>query len=86
MNAILKKKSSNAEEIIKTELTYYRNTHRAEGIGPPSLFKINKITHKERLTNLCILLGGMNDKLVRLPGNLCSEVIMLNLIVRRNLF
>ena len=68
LNVILKGKP-NAEEIVKTELTYYRNTHRSEVIASPNLFKLNKVSHEERLTNLCILLGGMSNTVTRLPDN-----------------
>ena len=69
LNAILKKRATNAEEIVKTELTYYRNTHRSEVVASPLLFKLNKVSHEERLTNLCILLGGMSHSLTKLPDN-----------------
>ena len=69
LNAILKKKPNNSEENVKTELTYYRNTHRSEVIASPSLFKLNKVSHEERLTNLCVLLGGITHEVAILPGN-----------------
>ena len=62
LNGILNKKPDMAEQIVKTELTYYRNTHKAEMIASPSLFKLNKISLEERLTNLCVLLGDVNDR------------------------
>ena len=43
----------------KTEVIYYRN-----------LFKLNKISHKDRLVNLGILLGSNNpDQNTTLPTN-----------------
>ena len=58
------------EQIVRTELSYYRNTHKADVIASPSLFKLNKITHEEQLTNLCVMLGGMNNRLITvLPRN-----------------
>ena len=70
LNTILSEKPDMMEQIVRTELTYYRNTHKAEVIASPSLFKLNKISHEERLTNLCVLLGGMSDRSITiLPGN-----------------
>ena len=43
-------------KIVKTELTFYCNTHKMDMLARPDLFKLNKITHLERLENLMILL------------------------------
>ena len=45
------------ERIVKVELTYYRTTHKTDMLSRPDLFRLNKITHKERLENLLILLS-----------------------------
>ena len=45
---------------MQTELPYYRDTHKSEVSGTPDLFKLNKISHKDRLINLCVLLRGMS--------------------------
>ena len=50
-------------------MAYYRNTHRSEVIASPLLFKLNKVTHEERLTNLCVLLDGLTHCITRLPDN-----------------
>ena len=55
--SILSQKPDVADEIVKTELTYYMNIHKAEVIASPSLFKLNKVIHKERLINLCVVRG-----------------------------
>ena len=39
-------------------MAYYRDTHRADVIADPHLFKLNKLSHEDRLGNLCILLAG----------------------------
>ena len=41
---------------VKSELTYYKHTHRTEVIANPRLFKLTKITHEERLSNLLVIL------------------------------
>ena len=35
------------EKIIRTELSFYRDTHKADVIQQPDLFKINGISHDE---------------------------------------
>ena len=45
------------ERIVKVELTYYRTTHETDMLSHPDLFRLNKITHEERLENLLILLS-----------------------------
>ena len=39
------------EKVVKVELTYYWYAHKPEVIARPDLFKLNKITHEERLEN-----------------------------------
>ena len=68
LNVILKGKHN--AEIVKTEPTYYRNTHQSKVIASPNLFKLNQVSHEEKLTNHCILLDGMSITLTRLPDNL----------------
>ena len=55
---IIQKKPDIAEHIIRVELAYYRDTHKADVISTPELFRLNKVTHEERLTNLSVLLSG----------------------------
>ena len=70
LNSILKEKPDKIEQIVRTELAYYRNTHKSDVITSPSLFKLNKISHEERFTNFCVLLGGIsNEKSIVLPQN-----------------
>ena len=44
------------ERIVRIELAYYRGTRNSEVIYNATLFKINKVTHVERLTTFCVLL------------------------------
>ena len=64
LNVKLHENPDKMEQIVKTELTFYRNTHKAEVIATCSLFKLNKISHEDRLTNLCVLLGGISDRFI----------------------
>ena len=66
LESILKKHPDRSEIIVKVELTYYKHTHRAEVIANPSLFKLIKVTHEDRLSNLMVLL---NDQ----PLQVCSS-------------
>ena len=46
-----------AEFIVKTEMTSYAQTHKFDKIQRPDIFKINCITHEEKLENLMISLS-----------------------------
>ena len=39
-------------------MAYYAHTHKAEKVLRPELFRLNDITHDEKLKNLLILLEG----------------------------
>ena len=45
------------KKVVWTEVSYYRDTHKTEISHQPNLFKVNRITHEERLINFCVLLG-----------------------------
>ena len=49
---------AHTERIVRNELIFHRDTHKADVIDNPHLFKVNKIPHDERLVNLCVLLAG----------------------------
>lgn len=67
LNSILETKRDIAEQIIRSELAYYRDAHKADIIA--LLFKLNKITHEERLTNCCKLLSaGCSTSSILLPN------------------
>ena len=72
LQSVLLARPDNQEKIVKTELTYYRNTHKSHIIAQPDLFRINKITHEERLENLMILLSDddcATGSIADLPSN-----------------
>ena len=56
---------------MRTELSYYRDTHKTEIVSTPELFKLNKITYDQQLLNLCTLLSGkdVGGKYASLPTN-----------------
>lgn len=57
LESVLKKHHDKAETVVKTELAYYKHTHRPEVVVNPSLFKLIRVTHEERLSNLMVLLN-----------------------------
>lgn len=64
------------EKIVKTELTYYKHTHRSEVIASPHLFRLIKVSHEERLSNFCILLNGQSTSFTNLPKNKDALIIL----------
>ena len=68
LDSILHKKPDLADKVVKVELGYYKHTHRSDVIATPSLFKLNNISHSERLSNLCIL-SGQSREFIALPNN-----------------
>lgn len=71
LNEILRKNSDKVEQIVRIELSYYRDTHRSEIVSNPDLFKLNKVGYNQQLLNLCTLLAGkdVGSKFVTLPTN-----------------
>ena len=57
LEAVMKRHYDTVETVVKVELAYYKHTHSAEVIANPSLFKLIKVTHEERLGNLLALLN-----------------------------
>ena len=49
--------------------SYTTSTHIVQKSSPPNLFKINKVSHDEKLSNLCILLNGQTTSFKVLPKN-----------------
>lgn len=66
------------ERIIRTELAYYRDTHKTEIAYNPDLFKLNRISHEERTMNLCALLNNedLGRKYLSLPTNKDAEAVL----------
>ena len=58
-------------------MAYYAQTHNQEKIQTPELFRINKITYKEKLENLMNLLSDENQVDTALMANLPSNSNLL---------
>ena len=46
----LYKNTEITEKVVRTEVSYYRDTYKTEISYQPHLFKVNRITHEEGLT------------------------------------
>ena len=71
--AVIKARPCKAEFIVKIEMAYYAHTHKMDKIQRPDLFRLNGITHDEKLENLVVLLSDDNDNsrasVANLPNN-----------------
>ena len=52
LTAAIDAKPGKQEQIVKTELTFYKNIHKSDMIANPDLFKLNKASYEERLKRL----------------------------------
>ena len=71
---VLKRRPSQAEFIVKTEMAYYAHTHKVDKMQRPELYRQNGICHSEKLENLLILLEGSSTEvatatIANLPSN-----------------
>ena len=57
LESVLNRHHDKSETIVKNELAYYKHTHRAEVIASPRLYRLIKISHEERLSNLMVILS-----------------------------
>ena len=55
LDSILKAHPTQKEEIVPTELIYFRESHKSEVLYNPQLIIVSGNTHEERLLNLCVL-------------------------------
>ena len=72
--AVISAHPDKMETVVKTELSYYKHTHAANVTARPELFRLRKISHEEKLENLCIFLEDIDhiasgDIAVNLPPN-----------------
>ena len=70
--AAIDAKPGKQEQTATTELTFYRNIHKSDMKAFPDLFKLNKISHEERLGDLLVLLSEETiacGSVVDLPTN-----------------
>ena len=57
LETVMKRHHDTIETVVKVELAYCKHIYRAEDIANLSLFKLIKVTHEERLSNLLVLLN-----------------------------
>ena len=48
LNEILNSNPDKMKQIVRNELSFYRDTHKADIIQQPDLFRINNISHNEQ--------------------------------------
>ena len=58
LHEVLQRKPEIQRDIVKTELGYYVHTHKYDKSAKSDLFRLNKISHDEKLENLTLLLAG----------------------------
>ena len=63
----------NQQHILRTEMSYYAHTHRADKIANKELFRINSISYEEMLENLIILLDDEKHESTATVANLPSN-------------
>ena len=72
LQTILLAKTDIQDHFLKVELAYFCQTHKPDTIAWLDLFKLNKISNKELLENLMILLSdrdNMTGTVINLPTN-----------------
>ena len=57
LEVILKGKD-NQQKVLRTELLYFVNTHKADKIANKELFRVNNLAFEEMLENMMVILGG----------------------------
>ena len=79
LHAILKLNPVKRGKIAQTELSFYQDTHNADVIQQPDLFKINGISHDKQYLNLCTLLAehDLPRDFVLLPSNKDAATVLL---------
>ena len=63
----------NQQHILRTEMSYYAHTHRADKIANKELFRINSISYEEMLENLMIFLDDEKHESTATVANLPSN-------------
>ena len=65
LKTVLKKNPDNEKKIIKTELSFYVHTHKADRLDRPELFKLSNIYTATMLENVFILLTNEHNSASR---------------------
>ena len=78
LQSILNLHPQQREKIVRNELIYFRETHKSEVLFNPSLFRVNNISHEDRLLNLCALLAEdvSCGEPSTLPSNNDAEIVI----------
>ena len=70
---ILTQKPDKERVIVRTEMAFFAYSHKAEKIARPSLFRLNSISHEEKLENAPLLLSNVDgyatESMASLPTN-----------------
>lgn len=70
---ILIQKPDQERFIVRTDITFFAHSHKAEKIARTSFFHLNGISHEEKLENLLLLLSDddryATKSMVSLPTN-----------------
>ena len=70
---ILTQKPDQERFIVRTDITFFAHSHKAEKIARASFFHLNGISHEEKLENLLLLLSDddryATKSMVSLPTN-----------------
>ena len=70
---ILTQKPDQERFIVRTDITFFAHSHKAEKIARTSFFHLNVISHEEKLENLLLLLSDddryATKSMVSLPTN-----------------
>ncbi|KAG1653603.1 hypothetical protein GQR58_025471 [Nymphon striatum] len=78
LHQILRSHPDMKGKIVRNELICYRDTDKSDVLDNPTMFKVNKNLHEERLVNLCTLLAGQESSYssAQLPTNRDAEVAL----------
>ncbi len=78
LHMILKSNADKREKIVRMELSFYRDTHKADAIQQPDLFRINNISFDDHLLNLCALPADQDPArdYLSLPSNSDAATIL----------
>ena len=65
LKGVIQRIPDNEKKIVKTELSFYVHTHKADRLGRPELFKLSNIDTATMLANLYILLADEDNSASR---------------------
>ena len=80
MITVIKSWHDQKEFIVKTELAFFTHTHKTDKIQRPELLRQNKITHKEKVENLFVLLSEDAEQSSATTANLPTNADVLKVL------